>query len=509
MRKIRQILELYFERKLTRRQIAILTKTSRPTVSEYLDKIEVLHIGWEDIKTRTDTELVELISPQKNTTTRKQRLLEHFATSSYELSEKSMTRRLLWQEYSSKDPDPYGYSQYCLLLGSWYKEKHDLRCIIEHKPGAEMYIDFSGLKMPYFPDGERNVEYAEVFVALLGYSQKTFAMALETQTLLDTLDACNKAVHYMGGAAVAFVPDCMKTAVTKADAYEPIMNLSFEEFASHYGAVVVPARPGKSRDKALVENAVLNIQRQIIRRLRKTRCKSVKELNGMIAPLLEEYNNRHFQKMSQSRDDIWTAVERATLKPLPAIEYDPRIVLHVVVPPNCHVELKEDGHKYSVPFRFVGKRIQLRYTASIVEMRYQDERIAFHRRDRERCGITSKEEHLHSAQLWYRRLNAANALRWASNEGPYVARMAEKIIERSVTELAGSRCIMGVLKLRKKYPATRVDVACRLALREGLYSYQRVKAIIEKGLDVVFVESEKMQQELPLHENIRGADAYA
>jgi transposase len=509
MQKIKQILELYFEKRLTQRQIALLAKVSRPTVNEYIEKVNSLHLDWEKIKAKSENEIIDLIAPQKETTTRKKRLFDHFETASHELPKKGMTRMLLWEEYSEVDPSPYGYSQYCYHFELWRKEKKQLCCIIEHKPGAEMYLDYSGLKMPYYPETDSNPLYAEIFVAILGYSQKTFAMALATQNQLDTLDACNKAVLYFRGTALSFVPDNMKTAVKKADAYEPIMNRSFEEFASHYGAVVVPARPGKSRDKALVENAVRHVQRRIIRRFRNSRCKTVEELNGAIAVLLEALNNRHFQKMKKSRNDLWETVERPVLKPLPSILYVPRVVSPAKVSPQCHVELKEDNHTYSVPHRYAGKHIQLLYTAFSVEMRYENERIAFHKRDRERGGITSREEHLHRAQLWYRSLTASNAIRWAREDGPYVERLAEEIIRRTVSELQGCRSVMGVLKLKKKFSQARIDVACRLAIREQNYSYQRVKAIIEKGLDLVFIESENMQAELPLHDNIRGADAYA
>jgi transposase len=509
MRKIKQILELHFEKGLTQRQIATITKTSRPAVKEYIDKISSLGIDWPNIKAMSEHEMLRLIAPGKKTTERKKRLIENIEATYHELSQKSMTRMLLWEEYCKNEPEPYGYSQYCLHLETWIREKKSLRCIIEHKPGAEMYVDYSGLKLPFYPTDENKPEYAEVFVALLGYSQKTYVRALESQNSLDTQDAAAKAFAYFEGAPVTIVPDNMKTAVTKACKYEPILNRSFEELASHYGAVVVPARPGASRDKALVENAVLNIQRRIIRRIRNIKCKSVCELNSVIAPLLEDYNDRSFQKMPQSRNSLWKEVERKTLAPLPPIPYEPRVVVpSVLVSTQCHVELKCDRHKYSVPYRFCGKRVDLLYTALTVEMRYEGDRIAFHMRKRG-PGITSIEEHQHPAQKWYRSLTAANALKWADANGPYVLKCAQRIIERSVTEIQGCRRVMGILKLKDKYSQGRVDVACRLALRENQTNYQRVKTILERGLDKVFTESESMQQELPLHDNIRGASAYA
>lgn len=510
MRKIKQILELHYEKGLTQRQIALITKTSRPAVKEYIDKILALEIDWASIKETPDKELLRLIEPQKKPSERKRRLMEHLKATYHQLSQKSMTRMLLWEEYCEQEPEPYGYSQYCLLLDTLIKEKKEMRCIIEHTPGAEMYVDYSGLKVPFYPSDEHTPEYAEVFVALLGYSQKTYVRALESQKSLDTQDATNRALVYFDGTPVTIVPDNMKTAVTKACKYEPIINRSFEELASHYGAVVVPARPGASRDKALVENAVRNIQRRIIRRMRNIKFKSVSEINAVISPLLDEYNDHPFQKMPQSRNSLWETEERKTLARLPLIPYEPRIIVpSVLVLPKCHVEVKEDRHEYSVPYRFCGKRIDLIYTALTVEMRHEGDRIAFHERNREPGRTTSIEEHLHPAQAWYRRLTASNALRWASVQGAYVQKCARRIIEQSVTELQGCRRVMGVLKLKDKYSQERVDVACRLALREDQCGYQRVKAILERGLDKGFIESESMQQELPLHENIRGASAYA
>ncbi len=422
MRKIKQIFELHYEKGLTQRQIASITKTSRPAVKEYIDKISSLRIDWPSIKGMPDSEVLRLIAPRKKPPERKRRLIEHLEATYHQLSQKGMTRMLLWEEYCEKDPQPYGYSQYCLLLEKWIGEKKEMCCIIEHKPGAEMYIDYSGLKIPFYPEDETTPKYAEIFVALLGYSQKTYVRALVSQQTLDTQDATIRALAYFDGVPVTIVPDSMKTAVTKACKYEPIINRSFEELASHYGAVVVPARPGKSRDKALVENAVRNIQRRIIRRMRNIKCKSVCEVNAVIAPLLDEYNDRPFQKTPQSRNGLWETVERKTLAPLPRISYEPRVVVpSVLVSPRCHVELQCDRHRYSVPYRFCGKRIDLIYTALTVEIRHEGERIAFHKRKREPGGITSIEEHLHPAQAWYRSLTAANALRWAGVQGSYNA----------------------------------------------------------------------------------------
>lgn len=121
MKEIRQILELYYEKKLTQRQIALLTRVSRPTVKDYIKRIEKLKLNWEAIKTRSEHDIIKLILPHKKITTRKKRLLEHFETSSHELSKKGMTRMLLWEEYAEKDRNPYGYSQYCYYLGCWFK----------------------------------------------------------------------------------------------------------------------------------------------------------------------------------------------------------------------------------------------------------------------------------------------------------------------------------------------------------------------------------------------------
>jgi transposase len=510
MNKIKQILQLHFEGGLRERAVSRAVDVSRPTVHGYIQSFENCGKSWDEIKDLSDEEIGLLLSLKRiHIGKRLQHLHLQFEETTHELGKKGMTRKLLWEEYAQANSEHYGYSQYCEHLTAWLKTKIEVRCIIDHEPGQETFFDFSGLKAFYTRLDDAQKVKVEIFVAILGHSQYTFACAIPTQNQTDTNSACVDALEYFGGASAIAVPDNMKTAVTKTDRYEPILNKAFEEMARHYGMVVVPARPAKPRDKALVENAVLNIQRRVLMPLRKRAFQSLSELNAAIREQLEAYNSKHFQKLKVSRKDLWERIERPALKPLPIHRHEYRNILNVHVPNNYHVEIREDAHRYSVPHRYAGMPVKVVYTAVTVEIYRENERIAFHFRDRTPGKVTTLPEHRPENHRIFTPATIEKLEGRARDLGVHVASMVHEIFRTAEHLFKAQRSVMGVLGLSKKYEMLRLDTACRLALSGGSISYRRVKEILEKEIDLVFLNDDAMQKKLPLHENTRGAHAYA
>jgi len=510
MKKIKQILQLQLEAGYSERTIARALKISRPTVHAYTEAFAGTGKAWDDVREMSDEEIERLLIPRREIrTTRLEKLEEHLENVWNELSKKGATRQGFWREYAENNPTAYGYSQYCEHLKKWTKRNPEVRDILDHPPGLEMFIDYSGLKAHYtrLSDGQR-VE-TEILVAILGHSQYTFACATETQKQTDTIQASNEAFDYFGGVTAVTVPDNMKTAVTKTDRYEPILNRVFEDMAEYYGTVVVPARQGKPRDKALVENAVQNIQRSVLFPLRKRTFHSIKELNVAIRERLDAYNARNFQKRKVSRKELWERDEKPVLKPLPARAYEYRNVLNVTVPPNYHVEIREDEHRYSVPHRYAGKAVKVVYTATIVEIYHDNVRIAFHFRDRTSGGRTTLPEHRPEQHKILTPEAVQGIEAHAAYQGVHVGSLVSQIFRTAEYVLKARRSACGIIGLGKKFGTQRLDLACRMALSEGTLAYRRVKEILEKGIDIRFRKDDDMQKKLPLHGNTRGAHAFA
>ena len=510
MRNIRQIFELHFDGNLSARKIGRALKFSKTTVAAYIDLFASRNLQWAQVSKLPEEELSALLFPVKpGLSARMTRLHAHFEHDSHDLHKKGMTRELLWEEYCASETEAYSYSRYCSLYEDWCKADPSTRLLMDHVPGEEIYLDYSGLTMSYRRPQDGESIRVELFVAILGWSQYTFILAVPTQQQNDTLYAATKAFEFFGGTGTLLIPDCMKTAVTKACRYESIINSQFNDMAAHYGTVVVPARPGRPRDKALVENAVRNIQRRIVMALRKTLFESVDEINAAIAPLLQAYNTRLFQRRTVSRRDLWESREKALLKSLPSHPYEPRTSLFQTVPSTYHVEVREDSHRYSVPYRYAGKPVKIVYNARIVEIFNDTQRIAFHIRSRTEGGRTTSEEHLPEAHRAYRHSSSeAQLVERASVLGQYARKLVTELFVRAAHPAKAGRSAQGVLSLARSHDLHRVDTACRIALREENLSYRRVKEILSQELDIAFAKVEALQQELPFHENIRGAGAY-
>jgi transposase len=198
-----------------------------------------------------------------------------------ELKRKHVTLAMLWDEYIECHPDGYRYSRFCELYRSW-ASRLSVTMRQAHLGGDKLFVDYAGDTVPVIVDRlTGQVRAAQIFVAVLGASNFTYAEASWTQSLADWIGAHTRAFAALGGAPKLLVPDNTKVAVIKACLYEPQINRSYAEMAAHYDAAVLPARPRRPRDKAKVEVAVLIIERWLLGRLRHRRFYSLAELNAV------------------------------------------------------------------------------------------------------------------------------------------------------------------------------------------------------------------------------------
>jgi transposase len=510
MKKIKEILRQMTAGVHSVRKIARAVGISRPTVAAYLASFHESGMTLEEALALPEDVLLERLvaTEQRPTNERLAALYEHFAAKSADLKKKGVTRLLLWEEYCAATEWPYGYTQYCEYLKRWMEASPELRCLIEHAPGEEVFVDYSGKRIPYVNPDDGIERQAEIFAAILGGSQLTFAIALESQREEDTLLGCVSALEFYGGAPLIIVPDCMKTAVSKADRYEPIINKGFQRFAEHYGMSVVPARAMKPRDKALVENAVLNVQRRILASLRGRRFESVQEINAAIVPLLRAYNERPFQRLGVSRMALFRETEKAMLRPLPVHPYEHRIVSYQTVPNTYHVLVCDDGHQYSVPSPYAGRRVRVETSSRTVEIYAGIQRIAFHVRDRRKGGVTTLDEHRPEHHRAFFRQTQRYMSERAEGIGTHAQSFVGRLYEACGHPEPARRSSWGIMSLAKKYGNGRTDMACRIALGSGSISYRAVKDLLERGYDLVVATDERNTAELPFHQNVRGAHAY-
>ena len=320
MRKIRDIIRLRGEG-LGYRQIGRALRISHPVVSQYARDFAATGLSYAQIKGISDSELMELLAGGRTADARYAALGAWFERCARELKRVGVTIQQIWEEYRQEQPDGYSYSQFCYHFQVW-RDGDEVTMHIEHKVGDKLFVDFTGKKLTVSEPRRGGGREVESFVAVLGASQLGYLEAVETQQKADLIAASGGALDYIGGVPAAIVPDCLKSAVTKADSYEPDLNRAYAAFARHYGMVVLPARSGKPKDKALVEQTVRLMYQRVYAKLRDRTFYSIDELNAAIRPLVDAHNATRFQRLPYSRRELFDRIERAALQPLPAERFE-------------------------------------------------------------------------------------------------------------------------------------------------------------------------------------------
>lgn len=482
---------------------------SRNTAKKYLRLLEVKGFSFEEYLQMDDESLSRLLQDSETIDSeRLQKLESLFPHFENELKRTGVTRWILWGEYKNQHPDGYNYSRFCDYYKSW-TDSQKATMHFEHKPGMEVYVDYSGKKMPIVDRFTGEIIEAEIFISVLGYSQYAYVEAIKSQTTEDAIWANENAFHFFGGVPMVMIPDNAKCMVTKADRYEPQINSRFLDFANHYGVAVMPARSRKPRDKAIVESTVNTIYSRIFAPLRNEVFYSLEELNKAIREQLQHHNTTAFRQRPGSRQSVFEQEEKNLLKPLAAERYELKTYKEVTVQKNGYVVLSEDKHYYSVPYRFIGKRVKLIYTGRFVSVYYNKERIAYHTRGVKKYGYTTVKEHMSSSHQFVSEWNPEKFIGWAAGIDPIVEAYITRILDVAQYPEQGYKSCVGILSLSKKAGRERLIKAVERATYFGVYNYSTIQKILSSGMDSLPHEENDMeQQKLPSHENIRGPQLY-
>ena len=365
MQSLREILRLALHLQLSANAIHKATQVSRGTIQACIQKARRANLTWPLPDELDDTALESLLySPQSKRTTRCLPDCEQIHT---ELSKKGVTLMLLWEEYAQRYPDNcYSYWHYARLYRQW-RGKQDVVMRQSHIAGEKLFVDFAGPGVPIICRETGEVTLAQIFVATFGASNFTYALACPAQDLRSWLTAHIRAFRFFGGVPKFLVLDNLKSAVIEARRYDRLLNKSYSRLAEHYGCGVLPARPYRPKDKAKVEKGVQLVEQRILARLRNVTFFSIDDLNREIEVLLNELNEEPFQKMTGCRKSRFEEIDKPALRPLPNEPFEfEQWSLSVRVPKDYHIEV--DGHYYSVPYRLVGERVDVRYTDTTIEV---------------------------------------------------------------------------------------------------------------------------------------------
>src|SRR5580692_11273189 len=504
MSKLKQIL-LQRSNGIPLQTISKTLDLSRNTVKKYLRLIDVRGYDPGELMEMSEDALEALLDEPDEPTAERQRSLEElFPYFEQELQRTGVNRGVLWSEYRRQYPAGYGYSQFCERFKQW-SATQAATLHLEHHPGDKLFLDFTGKKLSIVDRETGEQVPVEIFIAILGYSQLTYVQAVFTQQLLDCLRAVENAFLYFGGLTRVIVPDNMKTAVHKADKFEAQLNKLFLELANHYQTSVLPARSYKPRDKSLVERAVNIAYSRIFAPLRNQVFYSLKTLNAAITELLTEHNNKSFQQRPVSRRTLFEQEEKLLLCPLPVERFELKKFKEMTVMKNGYIQLSEDKHYYSIPYRFIGCRVKVIYSVTQVSVFYNRERIAYHARSSKRYGHSTIHDHMSSSHQFVSEWNPDKFTGWAKAISPVVGDYITRILEAASYPEQAYRSCVGILSYEKKVGRPRLIQAVERATYFGAYNYTIIKKILQSGLDqLAFGEESMPGQTLPEHTNIRG-----
>ena len=504
MKAIQEVLRLHAAG-LSQRQIARACGLSKGAVGKYLQRAMEAQVVWPLPEGMEVLALQRLLQPARLPVDTGF-VTPNFAMIHVEMRRKGMTMQLLWEEYVTghEGQKAYHYTRFCTLYRAWNDRlKRSMRQ--NHVAGEKLFIDYAGPTVPVVDPGTGEIRTAQIFVAVLGASSYTYCEATWSQNLSDFLGAHVRALRYLGGVPVLLVPDNLKAAVTKPSRYEPEINRSYQDLATHYGAVVLPTRPYKPKDKAKVEVGVQVVERWILARLRHFQFFSLLELNREIRRLLEDLNQRPFKRLPGSRKTTFEALDRPALKPLPVQDYAFAVWKSAKVSIDYHVAYQ--GHFFSVPYRLAGERVDLRISARIVEIFHQQQRVASHLRETDQGRYTTLTEHMPKAHQRHSAWTPGRLLNWALSIGPATRDVVRWQLESKRHPEQGYRSCLGLLSLFRRYGKARLDAACLRAGKLGSPTTRSVQSILEQGLDQLRESSPKTCP-LPEHDNIRGPRYY-
>ncbi|MEW6417689.1 MAG: IS21 family transposase, partial [Nitrospirota bacterium] len=456
MRMAREILRLYFGLHLKKRQIGRACGVAPSTVVDYVQMAEEAGISWPLPENLDDAALEEILKEQKGSPIPVRRPLPDMEDIHVELRKKGVTMQLLWLEYKEKFLGGYQYSQFCEYYNRWAKTL-EVSLRQEHRAGEKMFIDFAGKTVPIIDPSTGEITEAEIFVAVLGASNYTYAEALPSQSLPFWIRAHIHAFEYFQGISEILVPDNLKSGVTKSCRYEPDLNPVYLSLAQHYGTAIIPARPGKPKDKAKVEAGVLLVTRWIIAALRHHTFFSIEELNERIRELLERLNTRKFKKLNSSRRELFESLERPSLKPLPEQRYRYIDFKRPTVNIDYHVDV--DGHFYSVPYQLNGKKVEVFLSADTVEIFHSSRRIVTHQRSYQKGKYTTLTEHMPKSHQKHLEWTPSRIINWAEQIGPATGELIETILSTRPHPQQGFRSCLGILRLGKEYSQQRLEAA--------------------------------------------------
>jgi len=506
MQHLREILRQKLALGRSHREVARALGVSPSTVAGVTADARALGLDAAGVEALTDAELEARLYPKAPPSCLRP---EPDCTALHlELRRPGVTLALLHFEFLAANPDGLRYTAFCERYRTWSRRRSPVMRQV-HVAGDKLFVDYAGMKAQIVDPTTGEVTEVELFVAVLGASNYTYAEATRTQQVVDFVASVARALTFLGGAPRAIVPDQLKSAVVKACRYDPGVQRTTAELGRYYETTILPARPRSPRDKAKVEAGVQIAERWLLARIRNETFMSLGALNARLAELTADLNGRMMRTYKASRRDLFERLDKPQLTPLPAEPFEASEWKKVRLNIDYHVAF--DDHFYSAPHALRHEDIELwlRATTTTVEVFHGGDRVAAHVRSYVRGGYTTVPEHMPSSHRAQAEWTPSRILSWAEKVGPFALAFCEVILRERHHPEWGYRSCLGLFRLGKKYGDARLEAACRRALFAGARSYRPVLTILQHKLDGQPLPAAEAPATTGVpHENVRGPGYY-
>lgn len=518
MSKIKQLLRYLLEGKTSNRKIAKIIGLNKETVNNYANRAKADSLPLESLLALDDQALEHRFKggapayPDEERFKEFQKWLPTMVGEMARAKKTHVTLKLLYEEYCSQVEHPYSMTQFRFhyrqnVKASARKPSTVLKDTYE--PGLLVYIDFAGDKMRYVDIHTGEEVPVEVFVATFPYSDYGFALAVRSQSAEDLAFALCDLFKSVGGVPHIIVPDNLKSGVDKADRYAPKLNDLLNDLANHYGCLVEPARVRHPQDKALVENSVKLTYQRAYAPCRNQTFYSLEEVNRALKERMLAHNQKRMSQYDHTREECFLANEKPRLRPLPSSDYEVKRTHELTVPDSCLVYLSTYKKYYSVPYQWVGFKVKVVVTRSIVRIYAKGECIATHQRDSSLKWVIDEKHFPEKSAQWRGRskewfIQTGRNVSWAL--GDYIA----GVFEHSGTcEQCMYKTCDALLHLGRNTPPAVLAEAIATAQSLGKYSYKFLENLT-KNIAATGTPQPMCARLSPpaQHAGLRGQDAF-
>ncbi len=402
--------------------------------------------------------------------------LEPYREAVQSLLKQGVEMTAMWQRLK----DNYGYTGSYSAVRRFVRhlepETPEAYTRVHTAPGEELQVDFGAVGPLYNPATGR-IRTAYAFVATLSFSRHQYAELVFDQKIATWIGLHRRAFEFFGGVVRRVVPDNLKAAVLEALVYDPVLGEAYRQMALYYGFLISPTRPATPRHKGKVENGVHYVQRNF---MAGQEFADIHFANHhLLQWVLEVAGGRQHGTTHQPPLGLFRAVEQAALLPLPAEPFSLCEIRVVKVHPDCHVVIA--GSYYSVPFSYVGQKLDAFVREQVVEIYQGQQLVATHVRCHQPGQWQTRLEHYPPHKAAYLQRTPDFCRQTAQQIGPATFQVVEILLsDRPLDRL---RSVQAILRLQESVGPQRLEAACTRAVYYGDVNYRRIKAILNAALD--------------------------